>query len=167
MLVFISGSINSGKTTTSKALAQKLGAELVNVDDLNDTIPNFNLATDLDKSMDLAIKTINKHTSNGKDVVANYVVRQKDFDRFEVEIETLPQIVVTLAPRLEVAQGKRGERVLSEWEVSRVKHHYDTGIASPKFGHIVDNSDLTVDETVERILEIIATANPKQPDSHA
>ena len=52
MLVFISGSINSGKTTTARALARKLSADFVNVDDLNDTIPNFNLATDLDKSMD-------------------------------------------------------------------------------------------------------------------
>jgi len=161
MLVFISGSINSGKTTTSKALAERLGAALVNVDDLNDTIPNFNLTTDLDKSMDLAIKSINEYSKQGKDVVANYVVRQKDFDRFKNEVEVQPQIVVTLAPRLEVAQGKRGERELSEWEISRVKHHYDTGIASPNFGHIVDNSELTVDETVERILEIITEVNSK------
>ena len=161
MLVFISGSINSGKTSTSKALADNLGAAFVNVDDLNDTIPNFNLATDLDKSMDLAIRTINDYSKQGKDVVANYVVRQKDFDRFENEVETQPQIVITLAPRLEIAQGKRGERVLSEWEVSRVKHHYDTGIASPEFGHIIDNSDMTIDQTVDSILKIIAEATPK------
>jgi cytidylate kinase len=161
MIVFINGSINSGKTTTSKALAERLGAAFINVDDLNDTIPNFNLATDLDKSMDLAIKTINDYTKQDKDVIANYVVRQKDFDRFANEIETRPQIIITLAPRLEVAQGKRGDRELSEWEVSRVKHHYDTGIASPKFGYILDNSELTVDETVERILNIIKEAKPK------
>ena len=155
MLVFISGSINSGKTTTAKALAKKLGAVFVNVDDLNDTIQNFNLASDLDKSMDLAIQTINNSTRQGKDVIANYVVRQKDFDRFEKEVETQPQIVITLAPRLEVAQSKRGDRELSEWEVSRIKHHYDRGIASPKFGHIIDNSDLTLDETVDSILRII------------
>ena len=74
MLVFISGSINSGKTTTAKALAKRLGAVFVNVDDLNDTIQNFNLASDLDKSMDLAIQTINNSTRQGKDVIANYVV---------------------------------------------------------------------------------------------
>jgi cytidylate kinase len=161
MLVFISGSINSGKTTTSKALAKTLGAEFVNVDDLNDTIPNFNLATGLDKSMDLAIKTINDYSKQGKDVVANYVVRQKDFDRFENEIETQPQIVITLAPRLEVAQSKRGGRELSEWEVSRIKHHYDTGIASPKFGYVIDNSILTIDETVDSILNIIKESRSK------
>jgi cytidylate kinase len=161
MLVFISGSINSGKTTTSKALAKTLGAEFVNVDDLNDTIPNFNLATDLDKSMDLAIKTINDYSKQGKDVVANYVVRQKDFDRFENEIETQPQIVITLAPRLEVAQSKRSDRELSEWEVSRVKHHYDIGIASSKFGYIIDNSVLSIDETVDSILNIIKESRSK------
>lgn len=155
MLVFISGSINSGKTTTSKALAQKIGAAFINVDDLNDTIPNFNLATDLDKSMDLAIQTINQLSKDGRDVVANYVVRQKDFDRFKTEIETQPQVVITLAPRLEIAQGKRGGRELSEWEVARVKYHYDTGVATPSFGHIIDNSDLTIAQTVDKIVNLI------------
>lgn len=42
--------------------------------------------------MDLAIQTINDAK---QDVVANYVVRQKDFDRFDNEIQTQPQIVIT------------------------------------------------------------------------
>ncbi len=155
MLIFLSGSINSGKTTTSKALANRLGAAFVNVDDLNDTIPDFNLATDLDKSMDLAIQTINSYIAAGKDVVANYVVREKDWNRFAAEIATPDQYIITLAPRLEVAQSQRGERVLSEWEKSRIQYHYDTGIASPSFGHIIDNSDLSVDQTVDAILGII------------
>lgn len=158
MLIFISGSINSGKTTTAKALAEKLGAALVNVDDLNDQIPNFNLATDLDKSMDLAIQTINRLAGEGKDVVANYVVRTEDYVRLKTEIKTQPQIIVTLAPRIEVAQSKRGDRELTAWEVSRIKYHYDTGIASPKFGYIIDNSELTIAETVDEILKLIAKA---------
>jgi cytidylate kinase len=157
MLIFISGSINSGKTSTSTALAKRLDAVTVNVDDLNDTIPNFSLATDLDKSMDLAIKAINDLTEQGKDVVANYVVRQKDWERFEKEIVTQPQIVITLAPRLEVAQSQRGNRQLTEWEIARIKYHYDSGIASPSFGYIIDNSDMTIDETVDKIIEIITT----------
>ena len=155
MLIFISGSINSGKTTTAYALADRIGAVSINVDDLNDSIPDFDLATDLDKSMDLAIEAINKGLAQGRDVVANYVVRQKDFDRFKNEINTKEQYVVTLSPRLEIAQSKRGDRELSEWEVSRIKHHYDRGIASPKFGHIIDHSELTVDETVNSILHLL------------
>lgn len=155
MFVFISGSMNSGKTTTAKALAKKLDADFINVDDLNDTIPNFNLATDLDKSMDLAIKTINRSLASHKNVVANYVLRQKDFDRFKHEINTKEQYIITLAPRIEIAQSNRGNRMLTEWEVKRVKHHYDTGIATPKFGYIIDNSDISVAVTVNKILEII------------
>lgn len=159
ILIFISGSINSGKTTTSRALAERLGAVCVDVDDLSDTIPDFNLATDLDKLMDLAIKVINEALLHERSVVANYVVRQKDFDRFESEINTKNQYVITLAPRLEVAQSQRGNRALSEWEVERIKHHYDRGIASPNFGIIIDNSDMTIAETVDKIAEIIERGN--------
>jgi cytidylate kinase len=155
MLIFISGSINSGKTTTARALADRLGAECINIDDLNDMIPNFNLATDLDRSMDLAIKTINEGLARGNDVVANYVVRQKDYDRFEKEINTNEQFVVILSPRLEVAQSKRGERTLSEWEVARVQHHYDSGIATPRFGYRIDNSNMSVTEVVDEIMRSV------------
>ncbi len=156
MLIFLSGPINSGKTITSKALAARLNAAYINVDDLNDLIPNFNLATDLDKSMDLAIQEINKYAAEGKDVVANYVVRQEDYDRFDAELKVQPWFVITLAPRLEVAQSQRGERVLREWEIGRIQYHYDTGIATPKFGHIIDNSDITIEQTVDKILDIVA-----------
>lgn len=156
MLVFISGSINSGKTTTSKLLAKKLGAKFVNVDDLNDRIPNFNLATDLDKSMDLAIAEINKHLAMGSTVVANYVLRKKDWRRLQEEVNTPDIYVVTLSPKLEIAQSKRGDRTLTEWEIARIKYHYDTGVASPEFGHIIDNSDISAEETVNKILTIIS-----------
>lgn len=128
---------------------------MVNVDDLNDTIPNFSLATDLDKSMDLAIKTINKSLASGRNVVANYVVREKDFNRFKKEIDTNEQYVITLAPRLEVAQSQRGDRELTEWELQRIKYHYDTGIASPNFGYVVDNSDMSAEETASTIINLL------------
>lgn len=73
----------------------------------------------------------------------------------ENELHTDKQFVITFAPRLEVAQSKRGDRVLSEWEVQRVKYHYHTGIASPGFGYVIDNSDMTIDETVQAILQRI------------
>jgi adenylate kinase family enzyme len=156
MLIFISGSINSGKTSTSKLLAERLDAVYINVDDLNDSIPNFNLKIDLDKSMDLAIKTINKYLDSGKDVVANYVVREKDWKRFKNEINTTPQIIVTLAPRLDIAQSNRGSRTLTSWEIERIKYHYEIGIASPNFGHIIDNSDISIEQVIDKILDIVA-----------
>ncbi|MGI0133527.1 MAG: hypothetical protein ACREBW_01020, partial [Candidatus Micrarchaeaceae archaeon] len=142
--------------TTARALAEKLGAACVNVDDLNDTIPNFNLATDLDTSMDLAIQEVNQRLAAGQDVVANYVVRQRDYDRFANEIHTTRQYVVTLAPRLEVAQSQRGSRALTDWEIQRIQCHYDTGVASPVFGYIIDNSDISLEQTVRKVMGILS-----------
>lgn len=155
MLIFISGSMNSGKTTTSQALAKKIGAVCIDVDSLRETIPNFNLETDLDKVMDLAILEINKQLALGNKVVANYILRRKDYLRLLGEVDARDILAVTLAPKLEVAQSQRGERVLTDWEVERVAHHYERGIAAPDFGHIIDNSDMTVDETVNRIIDLM------------
>lgn len=155
MLVFISGSINSGKTTVSRILADKLGAVFVNFDDLNDLIPNFDLKKDLSKSFGVGINKINELTDQGSDVVANYVVREEDWKRLQEEVKTKEKHFITLAPRLKIAQSNRGSRQLSDWEVARVKYHYDTGIANPGFGHIIDNSDIPVEETVNRILKLV------------
>lgn len=159
MLVFISGSMNSGKTTTSSVLAKKLGAVCINIDDLRETITDFSLESDLDKVMDLAILEINTQLSQGKMVVANYILRHKDYLRLLTEVGTCDICVVTLAPKLEVAQSQRGERILTDWEVQRVAHHYAKGIASPQFGYIIDNSDMTVDETADKIIHIISENN--------
>ena len=155
MLVFINGSINSGKTTTSKLLAKKLKAEFINFDDLNDLIPGFDLAKDIPKTFDIGINRINQFNKEGRDVVANYVVRTEDWARLINEIETEDKYLITLAPKLEIAQSNRGTRQLTDWEIARVKYHYGTNIASPKHGHIIDNSCMTIDETVDQILKII------------
>lgn len=155
MLIFISGSINSGKTTTSKLLAERLGWSYINVDDLTDNVDGFDIYTHLDLAMDLAIAAINADLDKGKDVVANYVVRQVDYNRLLNEINTQPQFFITLSPNLKVAQSQRGDRILNEWEIKRIKSHYDDVIATPDYGYIIDNSDITVDETVDKILEII------------
>jgi cytidylate kinase len=147
--------MNSGKTTTSRLLARKIGATFINIDDLRDTIADFNIETDFPKVITLAIETINNHLADGRDVVANYVITQKDYDRLTKELKTKNQYFITLAPKLEAIQTQRGDRELSEWEMQRIKHHYDIGIANPKFGHVIDNSELTVEETVDRILDFI------------
>lgn len=154
MLIFISGSINAGKTTTSKALAKRLNWPLINVDDLTDEVEGFDIYTHLDMAMDLAIKAINEAAVGNKNVVANFVVRKEDYARLEDEIQAHPQVFITLSPGLKVAQSQRGDRVLTKWEIKRIKAHYDDGIAAPDYGYIIDNSKLTVEETVDEIISI-------------
>jgi cytidylate kinase len=155
MLIFISGSINSGKTTTSKLLAERLGWTYINVDDLTDKVEGFDIYTHLDLAMDLAIEAVNKATDAGKDVVANFVIRKEDYARFEHEIHARPKVFITLSPGLEIALSQRGDRVLTDWEIKRIKAHYDDGIAEPEYGHLVDNSKLTPEETVEQIIRLV------------
>ncbi len=66
-----------------------------------------------------------------------------------------PKFFFTLAPRLEKALTNRGTRELDDAEKDRIKHHYNIGITSPKFGEIIDNSDMTPEETSERIFATI------------
>lgn len=155
MLIFISGSINAGKTTTSKLLAERLGWTYINVDDLTDNIDGFDIYTHLDLAMDLAIDAINKAVDAGNSVVANFVVREEDYKRLEHEVHSQSQVFITLSPGLKVAQSQRGDRVLTDWEVKRIKAHYDDGIAAPAYGFIIDNSSLTPKETVDKIMEIV------------
>ncbi|MEI6581635.1 MAG: shikimate kinase [bacterium] len=155
MLIFISGSINSGKTTTSKLLAERLGWTYINVDDLTDKVAGFDIYTHLDLAIDLAIEAINSATVSGKDVVANFVVRKEDYKRIEHEIHEEKRIFITLSPSLDVALSQRGDRVLTEWEIKRIKAHYVDGIARPEYGYIIDNSSLTPEEVVEKILQIV------------
>jgi broad-specificity NMP kinase len=155
MLIFISGSINSGKTTTSKLLAERLGWASINVDDLTDKVDRFDIYTHLDLAMDLAIKFINEATARGEDVVANFVIRKEDYARFEPEIHAQPLVFITLSPGLKIAQSQRGDRVLTKWEIKRIKAHHDDGIGKPDYGYIIDNSDSTPEETVDKIIQIV------------
>ena len=64
-------------------------------------------------------------------------------------------MVFTLAPKLESALENRGTRELSDWEKERIKYHYEIGIPNPTFGEIIDNTDLTPEQTAEYIMEKI------------
>ena len=127
-------------------LAKKLEAELIDIDDLNDRIPNFDLS--------IAIDETNKLTRQGKSVVLSYVIRDANRRQVIEGLDDKNPEFITLAPKIGVAQSDRG-RGLSEWEIQRIKYHYDTGIADPGFGKVIDASDLTLEPAVQKILESI------------
>jgi chloramphenicol 3-O-phosphotransferase len=62
---------------------------------------------------------------------------------------------VTLRPPMDVSQSQRGARVLSDWEVSRIAYHYQTAGANPDLGLVIDNSQMTPEETAREILRRI------------
>jgi cytidylate kinase len=151
MLIFLSGSVNAGKSTTSKLLAQRLNAEWLDIDEIAHSIPGFDLEKDIPQALQLSIDKINKLADEGKTAVANYVLRQEDYDQLQAGLKVKEQYMFTLAPRLDIARSDRG-RGLNDWEFERIKYHYDTGIANPSFGEVIDTSDMTIENVVDLIL---------------
>lgn len=156
MIVFINGSINSGKTTTGKLLAEELNVEFLDFDTISEAVPGFdvNVKEHLPAVFDEGIRQLNALDLLGKSAVATYVFNQEEHDRLQKEL-TAKTKWVTLAPPLKIAQSQRGDRVLSNWERQRVKYHYETGVANPNYGVIIDNSQITPAETVEKIIKML------------
>lgn len=157
MVIFISGSVNSGKSTTSKAVAEELQAVWLDVDEIAHSIPDFDLSKDIPRALELTIQKVNRLTRTGKTVVANYVLRQRDYEMLRDGLDDKAQYYFTLAPRLDVVRRDRG-RGMNDWEYKRIKHHYDTGIASPRFGEIIDTSDMGLDEVTKHMITKIKQA---------
>lgn len=137
-----------------KLLATKLDYEFIEFDDVRNTISEPNIDKALPLVFEKGIKMLNKLNNNGKSVVVAYPLSQKNYDLLVNKLSTPPQ-VITLSPRLDVVLKDRGDRKLDDEERERIKYHYQIGINSPKFGYIIDNSDLSIQETVQKILGLI------------
>ena len=155
MIIFINGSINSGKSTVGKLLAEKLGYNFVEFDDIRHTIPEPDIDKALPTVFEKGIKLLNNLIKSNKSVVVAYPLDQRNYELLCKKLIELPKIV-TLSPKLDVALSNRGCRKLDDKERERIKYHYKIGINNPKFGYIIDNSDLTIEDTVCSILTLIS-----------
>lgn len=154
MIIFINGSINSGKSTVGRILAKELGFEFVEFDDIRSTIPEPNIDKALPLVFEKGIELLNTLHKSNKSVIVAYPLSLKNYNLLKERLLTIPK-VITLSPRLEVVLKDRGERKLLESERERIKYHYKIGINNPSFGDIIDNSDLTIEETVKKITDIL------------
>lgn len=158
MIIFINGSINSGKSTIAKILADRID-KLAVIE--TDSLRNFISWLPIDEAIPINLKntlSVIKNFLEAKiNVVVPYPLSKKNYEFFVEGLKDGKQdiYIFTLSPKLEVALENRGARSLSDWEKERIKHHYNIGIANPGFGVIIDNSDENPEETAARILKII------------
>lgn len=154
MIIFINGSINSGKSTVGRLLAKELEYEFVEFDDIRNTISE----PDIDKALPLVfekgIELLNTLHKSNKSVIVAYPLSLKNYNLLRSKLLITPK-VITLSPRLEIVLKDRGERILDEAERERIKYHYKIGINNPSFGDIIDNSELSVKVTVDMTRLII------------
>lgn len=155
MIIFISGSINSGKSTVANLLVKDLpNTALLEVDVLTEMIDWMSIEKAVPISIDNAISLIKNFLNKEINVVVSYPISQKNYDYIMEQLkDTKTQIFIfTLAPKLEKVLTNRGNRELNDWERSRIEYHYSIGINSPTFGDIIDNTDQTPEETKNYIL---------------
>lgn len=156
MIIFINGSINSGKSTVAKLLVDRLGnTALLEIDCLRDFIKWMPLEQAIPINLENAVAVIKVFINKGLNVIIPYPLSKDDYMYlFENLKEVSDNIsLFTLSPKLEIALTSRGSREPSDWEKDRIKHHYAIGIQNPEFGVIIDNSNENPEQTTEQILK--------------
>ncbi|MDP2741554.1 MAG: hypothetical protein Q8O66_02635 [bacterium] len=156
MIIFLNGSINSGKTTVAKILARELpDSALVEIDTFHEIIDWMPIDQAVPINLENAVSVIKNFTKRGFNIIVPYPLSQKNYDYMISEVKNLDDkiYVFTLAPKLEKVITNRGERELTEEEENRIRYHYDIGIHTPKFGEIIDNSEQSPEETAKIILD--------------
>jgi len=158
MIIFLNGSINSGKSTVATFLAKELSnVALVEIDAFHAMIEWMPIDEAIPLNLENTLTVIRNFIAKNLNVIVPYPLSQKNYDYFvaglkDLDIETH---VFTLSPKLEKALMNRGTRELTAWESQRIQHHYDIGIHKPNFGVIIDNTDQTPEETANLILKKI------------
>ncbi len=155
MVIFINGSINSGKSTISKILAKKITNTVVlEIDILRKFIDWLPLEEAIPINLENACLLIKNFAKNNINVIIPYPISKKNYDLIIKLLDGLKSKIYffTLDPTLNTVLKNRGNRKLSIWEKNRIKHHYQIGIHKPSFGEIINNSNEKPEETAEKIM---------------
>ena len=161
MIIFINGSINSGKTTVAKILFKELSNfTLVEIDAFHEMINWMPISQAVPINLENAVFAIKNFARKGINSIVPYPLSQKNYDYMMGELKAVNTkiYVFTLSPKFDKALTNRGERKLTNEEKDRIKYHYEIGIHAPNFGEIIDNSEQSPEETAKVILDKIKIA---------
>ena len=155
MIIFINGTISSGKTTIAKLLQKNIpNTAVVEIDALRSFVSEMSLEESIPLNLENAVSVIKNFVSKDLNVVVPYPLSEKNYNYFIENLDKLKtkMLVFTLNPNPDVLiKSKRG-RKLNSWEKERIQHHTKMGLTNPSFGQIIDNTNQTPEETVKIIL---------------
>ena len=164
MIIFINGSINSGKTTVANILVAKIPKTAhIEIDSLRRFISWMSLDESIPINLENTASIIKNFVKSELNVVVTYPLSQKNYDYLLGQLADLNEKIYafTLNPKLNVVLTKRGTRKIVGSEKKRIKYHYKIGINNPSFGEVIDNSNQTPEETVKIILDSIGLQPPE------
>ena len=154
MVICINGSINSGKSTIARQLAEHLpGARFVEGDDHDGHELPF------EQMIAYAVQRLAAIIAETREtLVIAYPLRETDFAilRDVASRRGLRLLVVTLAPPLEVALGQRGVRPLDDGERARVREMYSEGYHARAFSDLIIGGAPAPEAVVAEIVELTA-----------
>ncbi len=157
MIIFLSGSINSGKTTIAHLLKKEFPASAhIEVDVLHDMVEWMPLEDAIPLNLKNALTLTNNFIEEDLDVIISYPLSKAEYEYFNQSLPLdIQRFFFTLNPRLDHALTNRGSRELTGWEIERIKYHYETGINDPGFGIVLDTTMHSPEDTVNEILYYI------------
>lgn len=159
MIIFINGSINSGKTTVAKELQNKIpNCAVVEMDAFHDFVPWMELEEALPLNYKNAVDVIRNFAAAALTVIVPYPLSKVRFEELSVALKDFGPIhAITLNPDLVAVLQNRGTRKLTGAEQKRIQYHYKIGINDPGYGEMVNNTNQSVDQTAKAILKIIGS----------
>lgn len=164
MIIFINGSINSGKSTVAKLLSEKMkNTAVVEVDRFHEFIPWMSASESVLINLENAVLVIRNFYKRGFNVIVPYPLSKTNYDYLMEELKDIADniSIFTLNPDLEEVLKNRGNRELTEAEKEKIKYHYSIGINNPTFGKVIDNTSQTPAETAENVLSLLEYKNQK------
>jgi hypothetical protein len=157
MVIYLNGSINAGKTTVAKLLADMIPcAVLIEVDDLP-APRKMPLETSIKALLRDAADVARNWHQRGFHPIVVWPISHEDHAEFTARLGSAGASVltITLAPKREIALTNRGNGELTDWERERIQYHYEIGIHRPSFGKIIDNTGESPRQTANRIIDMV------------
>jgi len=161
MIIFINGSINSGKSTVARLLSKELPrCANVEIDSLKEFIRWMDIDESISINLENAVSVIRNFRKQDFNVVIPYPLSQKNYEFLIKELQDFNEKIFffTLKPNIGKAQMSTPERKISQYEHGRIQRHYDSDITAPSFGEVIDNTNQAPQETADYILKkVLAT----------
>jgi len=157
--IWISGSINSGKSTIAAELNRRIRKSVnIELDELRHFAHYEKLEDIGDYIITDALDLAKKWSDRGFLPILTWPLWGEGLLHMISYSEKLgiKPVLINLIPEKDIAKKNRGKRELTEWEFNRIEYMYETeNIQNPAMGFLIDNTNQNVSETTEEIIKII------------
>lgn len=149
--IWISGSINSGKSTVSKILGKELKMAVIELDAFSTFVQTFlSFEEYLKLNYEIFSEIVEVYNKRNIGVVIVYPLSEQKYLEIQNTLNNFK--IYTIDPSLEVSLMDRGERKLTNWERERIKYHYENNIHNVGFATRIDAKNKKPQETADEIM---------------